>query len=189
MRFESKRDSPGLGHGVSLWLIPGGEAHDSLAELIRRYSRRFSTPFFEPHLTLVGGIPSSAEERLLRRCADLARDTPAVEIRMSDAGFGESYFRCLYLKVERTPALDQLHERAQALILGREAKPFTPHVSLLYGRLSREQKRDLVDELASLPPASFRAMHLDVLSTEGPATAWRRAARFELERDGGSVGG
>jgi 2'-5' RNA ligase len=174
---DRPRESSGVGFGLSLWLIPEGEAHEKLSELIERFSRRFGTPAFEPHLTILGGIPS-AEDRWLRRCADLARDTTPPHVRTDGAAFEDSYFRCLYLQAEATSALREIHNRARALLIGGEARPFLPHVSLLYGRLSREQKRDLVDELASLPQLSFVPRYLDVLTTEGPPAAWARAARF-----------
>lgn len=48
-------DEPGA-RGVSLWLMPEGEAGRRLGALIDRLAARLGTPAFPPHVTLLPGI-------------------------------------------------------------------------------------------------------------------------------------
>ncbi len=61
-----------------LWLTPGGEAHDCLAQLIDQLSQQYRGPKFEPHITLLGELEGE-ESILSEQVIELAkRLTPFV---------------------------------------------------------------------------------------------------------------
>jgi len=57
--------------GYALWLMPSGDSYEILAQTILRLSRQYSTPFFEPHVTLLGGL-LEPEEAVLSKTRQLA---------------------------------------------------------------------------------------------------------------------
>ena len=42
--------------GISLWLMPEGDAHQRLSEIIDRLAARLGTTPFPPHVTLLPGV-------------------------------------------------------------------------------------------------------------------------------------
>src|SRR5512136_1264008 len=84
--------------GVSLWLMPEGETYERLAGLIARLSRRFSTPAFAPHLTLLPGVGGWLEDDLLVASRRLAADLRPLEIGLSAVEGREEPFRCLFAR-------------------------------------------------------------------------------------------
>jgi len=47
--------------GYSLWLMPTEEVYDGLNTIISQLSRKYSTQYFKPHVTLIGEILGSED--------------------------------------------------------------------------------------------------------------------------------
>jgi 2'-5' RNA ligase len=163
------------GTGVSLWLTPQGEMRRRLCALIRALARRYGAPVFAPHVTLLAGLAGGAAEVLSRaRSAVTARP---FEVRLLGPEAGDSYFRCLYLRVQPSPELLALHERLREAFGRSPEPPFFPHLSLLY---APPPAPPLAGELRGSLPAGFAARRLDVYSTDGPVEAWHGLGRLRL---------
>lgn len=163
----------------SLWLLPPPAVRERFGALIARLSERLGTPRFAPHLTLAGGTFASAEEPLARVAA-LAARRPPVLVRLGEAACTDAYFRCLFVRAERTPALDALH-RAAAEALGEPPDPdFMPHLSLVYGDLARERKEAILAEIGRRFDVDFVADQLALYAPEGEPETWRPAGEFVL---------
>jgi 2'-5' RNA ligase len=163
-------------NGFSLWMVPGAAEHERLAALIRSLARRFGGPVFDPHVTLLAGVPGPAKEAVAR-ARDAVRSSPPLRLRFAGPEAGESYFRCLYLRVEPTPELLSLHAAAREAFGRRDEPPFFPHLSLLYARPPAPL---VAGEVRDESLAGFDCRRVDVYSTEGEVAAWRRVGRLPM---------
>jgi len=160
----------------ALWIVPEGAVYTLTDGYIARLSRAYNLPKFEPHVTLLGGIPAP-ETSTLR---NLARSLPPFQVHLSSQpGFLDETFRCLFLKADETPALLETFARASQLF-GYQDKPYFPHLSLAYGDLPIETKREMIRELGDIPEIEFEARQFSLVlaSTEMPVSSWRVVARF-----------
>jgi len=166
------------GTGFSLWLVPEGSTHERYGEIISRLSGRYGTPGFEPHVTLLGGLPGP-EDFVLEKCGDLARLVRPLTLRPVAADHGEAYFQCVFVEIELTPELETARERGLELLAGHDVA-FHPHVSLLYGDFSVREKETVVAEVARDIGGPFEVRTIDVVATMGAPESWRRVGRFAL---------
>jgi 2'-5' RNA ligase len=163
--------------GISVWLVPEGDARETLAALIADLSRRHGTPSFEPHVTILGGV-GGGEGEVLRRGALLAASLRPLTIRLAALGRSDEYFRCLFLEAEASPDLLAAHERASDWLGARDGAAFLPHLSLLYGRLSAQDAPEALGSVAL--PLAFEVRRLEMHRTEGAVPEWRRLAVHPL---------
>lgn len=165
--------------GQSLWLMPDGDVRRALAAWIDRLAERLGTERFEPHLTLLSAIP--AREAQTRRATErVAAGLAPFTVRLDGIDGCDQHFRCLYLCAGLDHRLRAAHEAA-ARAFSREPQPdFLPHLSLIYGRLSEEQKRALAREAGAEVSVGFEAGALHLWSTEGPVADWREIGAFPL---------
>ncbi len=171
-----------LGRGVSIWLVPEEEEASLLRRLILGLAERLGTPAFEPHVTLLPGLPGPAEKIVLTTGQLLAADLEAMAVPLGPAEGGPQPFRCLYLPIALTFRLVHAHALFRSAFAPGDDEPFAPHLSLAYGRLDEEQKRGLRGEIAALAPARLRLGALEVVRTEGSVEKWQSVARFPLPR-------
>lgn len=162
-----------------LWLLPPAPVEDRFASLIDSMSRRLGTPHFSPHITLVGSVDSPPDETIAR-LTTLAANLAPVPVRLSGVGFAEQYFRCLFMRAERTPRLLAAHETASAHLKRPPEADFMPHLSLIYGNLRPGQKQKIVEEIGDRFDITFEADRVGVCLTNGPPEQWRLLRTFAL---------
>ena len=168
------------GGAYALWIMPAGAAYTLTDGYIARLSGTYNLPKFEPHVTLLGSVHVPDVSAL----QDLTRSLPPFEIRLaSQPQFLDEYFRCLFLKADQTPALMETFARASQLF-GDTDGPYFPHLSLAYGDLPLETKREMIRELGDIPEIAFEARQLSLVSAsmEMPVSNWQVIERFPFGR-------
>ena len=164
--------------GLSLWLVPEGEIHRRLLGRITELSRRFGTPPFEPHVTLLPGIEVDDDTARLRT-SELAALLRPIRVQLTSPGHEDEYFRSVFVDVDPSPELLEAR-RLSTRVFGIEgAGPFRPHLSLLYGDLREEERRQAVDSVAE-GGAAFPVRRLELVRTAGRVEEWGRMAALAL---------
>ncbi len=159
--------------------MPSGTIGDRLSRVIADLSTRYSTPAFDPHITLFSGL-GAAQPELLKKCAGLSRLLHAFDIRLTTIESRDEYFRALFMRAEPAGELEAANAEAGELFLVKEARPFLPHLSLLYGDIPAKEKHNLMAELRPLLGSGFRADSLHLVSTEGVPRLWRHLRTYPL---------
>ncbi len=170
-------DQTPSGTGYAIWLIPGGQTKQHLTQRIHSLSRRFSSPRFEPHVTLIPGI-TQPEQEALSQSAALARHLQPFKIYLAQGGFLNEYFRCLFLRVIPTHALMDAHQTGSEVFGMTRQRTYMPRLSLMYGKLSINTK----ERFAVRPSvdASFEVSRIHLYSVDGPSGNWQSAGTFSL---------
>jgi hypothetical protein len=166
----------------SLWLVPdrSGPVFVRLCSLIEALARRFNTPMFDPHVTLLGGLERPFDE--VRAIGEAF--APGVEpyvIRLGNIVSNGIYFQRLIALASPTATVLGAHERAKAAF-GAKAMPYLPHLSLAYGELEEAQTAQLqaTAVAAGVVGTTFSTPSLEVWRTDGPVASWERAGVFTL---------
>lgn len=168
-----------LGKGYALWLVPEEPIFTLLARKISRLSQKLSTPLFEPHVTLLGGI-TAPEEEIVGKLASLASWLRPFRIELEEIGYCDEYFRCLFFSVVRTDPVIKAHRAARETFNLRHKEVYMPHLSLFYGRLRVDTKMGIAAACSLLSGQSFRVLSLKLYRVSGSPHEWNRIATFDL---------
>jgi len=162
----------------SLWLIPKGDAFAHYGLVISDFSRRFQTPSFEPHITLIGDLNGKKQD-MQSRTAKLA--TGLRPLRLETKGFGleDYYVRSLYLRIAPSDELIRARELATK-IFGKTEIPYMPHLSLLYSDLSRDEKQKLIPTIKKPSNNDILVGAISLWQVDGGVSEWRLIDEFLL---------
>jgi 2'-5' RNA ligase len=163
----------------SLWLTPSGSDFRQLLALVNSIGHKYGTPLFKPHITLLSGLLGS-EEELESRVSQLSSQFSAFTVHCSNMDWSDDYFRCLYIKVKKEPALVALHEQARKLIPNKKKGDFEPHISLMYGKLAHKAKQELAIKLEKEYPEHLLIDSLSLYQCSGPPESWHRVKESPL---------
>lgn len=162
----------------TLWLMASPADESMLTALVGELSRRFDTPLFVPHLTLLGD--STLPVATLENAAAAAADKVAVFSEQVAAIEGsETFFRSFYARLAVSPAFVSLK---QALDPGG-LEGFMPHVSLLYGAVEPVAKAAAMAEVAARlvgRPIRFDRIGIVTSGQEVPLSDWHVVANLPL---------
>lgn len=170
----SRRRMNGIGKAkemYSLWLMPTGQTRDYLQKLILELSRKYSTPRFEPHVTLSGEIQAPITE-LRANTVKIATLMEPLEIRLRKVAYLNQYFRCIFIQAEKTKALMRAHKIACTALAQDSDDDYMPHLSLMYGDLSRSMKQGVIQELGKEVAVDFGIKDLHLYYTGGQPKEW-----------------
>ena len=169
----------------SLWLVPkrDTEAYALLDQLIRDAAAQYRTPVFGPHATLQGGI-EGAERDVRERACLLAGELSPYEITLGEIGSNGIYFQILFFKVDRTPSVLNANALARK-VFGMDKGDYSPHISLAYGDLSKNQVDTLQQFIAqerAIEGTRFMAESIELWYAEGAIEEWYRVETFPFRK-------
>ncbi len=155
----------------ALWLLPDQVATDSFASLIDDLSNRYEGPRFAPHVTLLGRV-TGPEEDLAKTTEDLAQQLRLLTLRPQEIAREAYYFRCFYVKLEQSADLAQAYKQAADVFGVDFVSDYLPHLSLIYGHMSREEKDKLRSEIEPRMPSDFVADRLQLIRVTVSVADW-----------------
>jgi 2'-5' RNA ligase len=177
MVFKEKERAFMMEKKYSLWLMPGGSAREALQGTIRSLGGRFRSPLFEPHVTLLSKV-TGEEAAVIEKAGALASALAPVEIRLTRADHRGEYFRCFFILVDPSPAVMGAHETAKRVFGIESGEAYLPHLSLVYGEFTPEQKAGALGTAAAFSGLAFTADKIYLYRTQGEVKDWKRVEVF-----------
>jgi 2'-5' RNA ligase len=165
----------------ALWIIPEGQIYQDLKMLVDDLSQQYSTPPFEPHITVLGRV-SASDSRLMTKISQLSGLIRRFKVNLVSVEALDEYFRCLFIKVEESKELTDLRVFANKIFAIKDQTPYAPHVSLVYGNLPAGTKKQIITEIGSGFPAEFEvdSIYLVSASVAVDPRRWHRIKGFPL---------
>ena len=166
--------------GYSLWLVPSGEAHTRLQDVVSQLSERYHTPSFEPHITLLGEVVGS-ESELASKTRELISAVQKFRVELDSVDCREEYFKCLFLNVRENDALRKANNTSKRIFGRHTDQTYMPHLSLLYGNFSPATKEEMIREIGNQWSVCFAVESIHLFSANGGPEEWYRLAEFHLQ--------
>ena len=162
----------------SIWLMPSDKELMRYQDIIDEFSLQFDTPGFEPHITLFTGIETLTDD-LVYQISVLAALTDTFELIFKELALKNNYFQAIYLKPDLNDSLSKMNEELTALFPAVNYA-FKPHLSLLYGNISKEKKEEYLQQFDSPILGNFHATTLRIMKTVGEVEMWQIIEDFPL---------
>lgn len=166
--------------GDSLWLMPSGDVYKDLAKIISQLSRGYSTPNFEPHITLLSQL-TRPEEEILAKTSQLTTLLRPFEVKLTAVDYLDEYLGCLFIRIEETEEVIQANLKAREVFNRQDDPKYMPHLSLMYGNLAPKIKEKIIAEIGKDFDLRFTASSIHLFSTKGEPKDWYRVKKFSLK--------
>jgi len=164
----------------SLWLRPFGDIAYKLQQRIQKLSKKFDTPLFEPHVTLLGGL-HAGETELTQLTETLAGSLHPFDLVMTRAGYLDTYFQSLFVHIKKSDELMNARNRAERLFDTESEGSFMPHLSLLYGNLDRNEKERILNVMGREFHIRFTVHNILLVDTTGQPENWDKIHSSEFQ--------
>lgn len=169
--------------GYSLWLVPprDDKTFEFLRGLIQELARKYETPTFDPHVTLLGGIEGE-EQDIVEKTKSLASSLSPHPIWFDEVGTRRTFFQALFIEAAAVASrLVRPHLRAKEMF-GTIQERYFPHLSLAYADLQPDQLFALMEllPLRKLQGLYFVPESIELWRTEGEVKDWCLVDVFPL---------
>jgi 2'-5' RNA ligase len=164
----------------ALWLRPFGDASFALKERINKLSKKFDTPVFEPHITLLSGLRRGKTE-LIQLTDTLAGVLSPFSVQLTEAGYRDHYFQSLFVQVKESSCFIAAQETAEKLFGCTTDEQYFPHLSLMYGNIKQQEKLKLLNTMNNHFQIQFPVHSILLIKTEGEVNDWKKIHSAEFK--------
>lgn len=168
--------------GYHLFFEPVGEVAQELQILITKVAGEFNALIFNPHVTLLARIPEQleSEDILIEKTEKLAQLLPPITLSFGDLNAQDSYFKALYIEINEKEQMVEYHKKASELFETPDEGIYFPHLSLLYGNYTEEQKTPALQTIILPEQKSFVADKVYLYKTDGETQNWKQVFECKL---------
>ena len=135
------------GRTYSLWLMPEKDCADSVSEIINDISKKYNTPIFKPHVTLIGDCEKEKCDKIY--FIFKKKKIQPIEIILKDFDYKDSFFQCLYIKVIKSYQLCKIRNFLIKNLKINSKKIYEPHMSIVYSNLKISEKKKIIKKLGT----------------------------------------
>ncbi|AET04349.1 putative RNA ligase/cyclic nucleotide phosphodiesterase [Medicago truncatula] len=170
----------------SVWAIPPEDVRDRLTKLMTSLRSDFGGPQFEPHMTVVGAIELTPDDAL-KKLRSASEGVKSFQVTVDRVSAGTFFYQCVYLLLHPTPQILETNAHCCTHFGYKNSTPYMPHVSLVYGDLTDEEKQkaqeraNILDN--SLSGLSFQISKLALYKTDTEdksLKSWEKIAECTL---------
>jgi len=159
--------------------MPEGVIYARTYAIIKKLHNRFGGPLFEPHITLLSGIEIT-EEEAIRHAEILNQEIHTIPVRLTQPSYGDDFFHCFYLEVDLSHPLINARQKAENLFQYHDPHPFHPHMSLMYGNIDDQQKKELVNEYKHIRRWEFIVGYINLIRTGKNIDEWEKVGSYSI---------
>ncbi|KAF9666175.1 hypothetical protein SADUNF_Sadunf16G0202200 [Salix dunnii] len=125
----------------SVWAIPPEDVTERLRKLMGGLRSEFGGPeIIQPHITVVGAM-SLTEQDALEKFRSACEGLKAYHVKTDSIVTGAFPSQCLYLLFQSTPEAMDASANCCRHFGYKRSNQYMPHLSLLYGTLTKEEKK------------------------------------------------
>jgi len=162
--------------------MPAGEIADQLLSLIVRLSHEHSTQKFEPHITLIGEL-SLPKATAIAMTREIALQIEPFDVKLNEVEHDDRYFRCVFIKADKTPELMRANSVARAVFGQEENEEYMPHLSLVYGNFDSQMRKRVIRSTGNKMKIVFPAREICLYYTGGRPAGWYCLSRIPCGRN------
>ncbi|CAK7350342.1 unnamed protein product [Dovyalis caffra] len=170
----------------SVWASPPEDVAARLKKLMDGLRSEFGGPQFQPHVTVVGAI-SLTEQDALGKFNSACDGLQAYNATVDRVATGTFFYQCVYLLLHPTAEVVEASAHCTERFGYKNFTPYMPHVSLLYGDLTDDEKKKAQEKVSilddSINDLSFPITRLALWKTDTQdltLKSWEKIAECSL---------
>lgn len=133
----------------SLWVCPpkDSDLYLKLKKLVEKLAKRFSSPIFEPHVTLLGDLKISSEN-VISKTEELAKIIKPYKITLDFIDYTDNLYQSLVIRVLATKEVVDANKKTRDMYNNHSGILYVPHISIIYKTgMDNETKKELISQL------------------------------------------
>jgi len=162
----------------SIWLIPGEPVYSEIQRIIRSLSSQYNTPYFDPHLTLLGGFEQEFEV-IKKAVMAVGNQAKQLALSLGQVSFSTTYYQSVFIRVNSAARLMQLNLDLKKF-LNQPNNFYMPHISFIYDELDMKTREKIAQKI-KLENTEFAVKKIVVIPEKSADPKdWKPAFSFKI---------
>jgi putative hydrolase of the HAD superfamily len=130
---------------IAYWLIPTEPARSYFQNVVNDLAERYAAPEFEPHVTVHVGVDCT--ETVDEVLSKAGQSSKKIALQVLNVSSSSEFIKTLFVHFARSTQLQQLNQSIRTAAQDSSDYQLSPHLSLLYKRLSIRDRRLLTHSI------------------------------------------
>lgn len=162
---------------ISIWLTPAKEDSAYLQDIVNELASEYRTPVFSPHCSLYS--PTDLEAHELDKILEKAGEkVGSLYVTMDKLDHTTNIWKTVFIELEKSLGLADLQHSLVSLIPDPKPYEFLPHISLIYKKMTSEQKEEIIRNLAVRN--SYKMDRITAMKTGPDVKHWEKVAEVQF---------
>ncbi|KAJ4980978.1 hypothetical protein NE237_031815 [Protea cynaroides] len=170
----------------SVLALPPEDVNNRLNDLMKGLRSEFGGPEIVPHITVVG-ITRLTKADALKKFKSACEGLKSYTGQVDSVAKGTSFYECVFLLFHATPEMISTADHCNGCFGNKSSTPYMPHLSLLYGDLTDEEKKKAQEKAKlldkSISSLSFKISRLALYKTpsgDSSLKSWEKLVECSL---------
>lgn len=161
----------------AIWLLPNHKDTEYLQKIINKLSLKFNSPKFLPHITIYGllSLDLNKIEKVIKN--SIYEIKPFV-VNKKEIEESDNIWKSLFINIEKNNKLFLINNKLSEGFIEINKKEFSPHISLLYAKLTKLQKLEIIKNLKIKNEIEIN--RIAILKFSKNINKWKIVKVFEL---------
>jgi 2'-5' RNA ligase len=129
----------------AIWLTFSKSDRKYLKNIIDEISEKYHAPKFEPHITVYGLIDSKINQ--IDKTAKAISNQNSFLVKKSEILQSEELWKTIFIELKINQQLESIYKNLKEYFKKNLKYEFNPHISLIYKRLSIDERIKIINEL------------------------------------------
>ena len=161
-----------------IWIMPGGVVKRKFSRIINSLSKKYNSPRFVPHVTLLGSF-EGIETELIIKAEKYSKLIKPFEVNLTKVACLNEFFRSLFILVKKNKNVIKNHEIGRKLF-GMPSKKYLPHLSLIYGNFDKKTKKVMIKAIGEKFNSKFKVNSIYLVRKDEVDTTWTIIKKLKL---------
>jgi len=130
----------------AIWLLPDEKDTKYLKKIIEKFSLKFNSPKFIPHITVYGLVDFelSTIKNGIKKFVD---EVEPFIVKKSGIKISDNIWKSMFIELEKNDELIMINNKLNSFIGENKKFEFSPHISLIYKKMSKTEKLKILESL------------------------------------------
>ncbi len=124
----------------AIWLTFQKNDENLLQDIISRLSKKYGSDSFKPHISIYG-LVNIELDKILKICQNIAMEFQPFNVQFSNISYSDDFWKTLFVNLKPSTITSEIYSNFAAKVKKNENYVFEPHISLIYKKMSIEQKK------------------------------------------------
>jgi 2'-5' RNA ligase len=172
---------------IAYWLIPTEPARSYFQNIVNDLAERYAAPEFEPHVTVHVGMDCT--ETVDEVLSKAGRSSKKIALQVLNVSSSSEFIKTLFVQFDVTTQLRRFNQSIRTAAKNSSAYQLNPHLSLLYKRMSNQDRRLLTHSIeVPFPEVTFDSLKAVRCISPTRSRADVEAWRVVTEKSLGAIG-
>ncbi len=126
----------------AIWLTFQKDDENLLQDIINRLSKKYGSHPFKPHIS-VYGLTNIELDKISKICQNIAIKFQPFNVQFSNISYSDDFWKTLFVNIIPNAVMSEIYDNFTEKIKKIENYVFEPHISLIYKKMSIEQKKEI----------------------------------------------